>query len=76
MEVTKMRYLKPDQAQSKCQLRWTSLFSKSSWIKIIASGLSFELGVNGKKMFMETGILLTKVYIADFTLVNLELLTV
>ena len=68
-----MRYLKPDQAQSKCQLRWTSLFSKSSWIKIIASGLSFELGVNGKKMFMETGILLIKVYIADFTLVNLEL---
>ena len=26
-----------------------SLFSKSSWIKTTASGLSFELGVNGEK---------------------------
>ena len=29
------------------QLRWISLFSKSSWIKTTASGLSYELGVNG-----------------------------
>ena len=29
------------------QLRWISLFSKSSQIK--ASGLSYELGVNGEK---------------------------
>ena len=28
------------------QLRWISLFSKSSWIKTTASGLSYELGVN------------------------------
>ena len=31
------------------QLRWISLFSKSSWIKATASGLSYELGVNGEK---------------------------
>ena len=58
------------------QLRWISLFSKSSWIKTTASGLSFELGVNGKNKFMETGILLIKMGIANFTLVNLEILTV
>ena len=32
------------------QLRWISLFSKSSWIKTTASGLSYELGVNGEKI--------------------------
>ena len=31
------------------QLRWIILFSKSSWIKTTASGLSYELGVNGEK---------------------------
>ena len=31
------------------QLRWMSLFSKSSWIKTTASRLSYELGVNGEK---------------------------
>ena len=31
------------------QLRWVSLFSKSSRIKTTASGLSYELGVNGEK---------------------------
>ena len=31
------------------QLRWISLFSKSTWIKITASGLSYEPGVNGEK---------------------------
>ena len=44
--------------------------------KTTASGLSFELGVNGKNKFMETGILLIKMGIANFTLVNLEILTV
>ena len=42
------------------QLRWISLFSKSSWIKTTASGLSYELGVNGEKKLMETWILLIK----------------
>ena len=42
------------------QLRWISLFSKSSWIKTTASGLSYELGVNGEKKLMETGMLLIK----------------
>ena len=31
------------------QLCWISLFSKSSWIKTTASGLSYELGVNVEK---------------------------
>ena len=53
------------------QLRWISLFSKSSWIKTNASGLSHELGVNGEKELMETGILLMNMDIAHFTLVNL-----
>ena len=57
------------------QLFWISLFSKSSWIKTTASGLSYELGVNGEKKLMETGILLIKMDIAHFTLVNLEILT-
>ena len=53
------------------QLRWISLFSKSSWIKTTASGLSYELGVNGEKKLMETGILLIKMNIAHFTMINL-----
>ena len=43
------------------QLRWISLFSKSSWIKTTASALSYELGVNGEKKLMGTGILLIKI---------------
>ena len=31
------------------QLRWISLFSKPSWIKTTASGLSYEVGVNVEK---------------------------
>ena len=42
------------------QLRWISQFSKSSWIKTAATGLSYELGVNDEKKLMETGILLIK----------------
>ena len=42
------------------QLRSISLFSMSSWIKTTDSGLSYELGVNGEKKLMETGILLIK----------------
>ena len=58
------------------QLSWISLFSKSSWIKTTASGLSYELGVNGEKKLMEIGIFLIKLDIAHFTLVNLKILTV
>ena len=58
------------------QLCWISIFSKSSWIKTVASGLSYELGVNGEKTLMETGILLIKMDVGNFTLVNLEILTV
>ena len=57
-------------------LRWISIFSKSSWIKTTVSGLSYELGVDGEKKLMETGILLIKVEITHFILVNLEILTV
>ena len=73
-----MHYLKPDPSPAKVnvQLHWISLFSKSSLIKTTASGLSYELGVNGEKKLMETGILLIKMDIAHFTLVNLEILTV
>ena len=46
------------------QLCWISLLSKSSWIKTTASGLSYELGVNGEKKLMETGILLINMSIA------------
>ena len=58
------------------QLRWISLFSKSSWIKTTANGLSYELAVNGERKLMKTGILLIKMDIAHFTLVNLEILKV
>ena len=58
------------------QLSWISLFSKFSWIKTTARGLSYELGVNGEKKVMETGMLLIKMDIVHFTLVNLENLTV
>ena len=54
------------------QFRRISLFSNSSWIKTTASGLSYELSVNGEKKSMETGILI-KTDIAHFTLVNSKL---
>ena len=44
--------------------------SKSSWIKTTASGLAYELGVNLGKKLMEIGILLIKMDVAHFTLVN------
>ena len=44
----------------RVQLCWISLFSKSSWIKTTASGLSYELAVNREKKLMKTGILLIK----------------
>ena len=46
------------------QLRWSNLFSNSSQIKTTTSGLSYEIGVNGEKKLMETGILLIKMEIA------------
>ena len=55
------------------QLRWSNLFSKSSWIKTTASGLSYKIGVNGEKKLMETGIFLIKMDIVHFTLVNSKL---
>ena len=55
------------------QLCWISLFSKSTWIKTTASGLSYALGVNGEKKIMGTGILLIKMDIAHSTLVNLKI---
>ena len=58
------------------QLHWVSLFSNSSRIKTAVSGLPYELGVNGEEKLMETGILLIKMDIAYFRLVNLEILTV
>ena len=43
-----MHYLKPNPRECPV-LRWINLFLKSSWIKNTASGLSYELGVNGEK---------------------------
>ena len=57
------------------QLRWISLFSKSTWIKITASCLSYELGVDGEKTLMDTEILI-EMDIADFTLVDLKSLAI
>ena len=65
---------KTRQAQSECPC-WISLFSKSTWIKTTATGLSYGLGVNGEKKVMETGILLIKMDIAHFARVNLKMLT-
>ena len=53
-------------------MHWISRFSKSSWIESTARGLSNELGVNGAKKLMETGILLIKMDIAHFKLVNMR----
>ena len=58
---------------SSC-LGLASLFSKSSWMKTTASGLSYELVVNGEKKIIR--ILLVTMDIAHFTPVNLEVLTV
>ena len=73
-----MRSLKPDprlQTKVNVQLRWISTFSKSSWIKATASGLSYELDVNGEKKLMENEMLI-KMDKAHFSLVNLEIVTV
>ena len=51
-------------------------FQSLAWIKTTASRLSYELGVNGEKKSMQTGILLIEMDIANFALVNLEILTV
>ena len=58
------------------QLRWISLFSKSTWIKITASGLSYELGVDGEKTLMDTEILLIEMDKTYFTLVDLKILAI
>ena len=74
-----MRSLKPDprlQTKVNVQLRWISTFSKSSWIKATASGLSYELDVNGEKTLMENEMSLIKMDKAHFSLVNLEIVTV
>ena len=70
--LSKTRY----RSKVNVQLHWVSLFSKSSRIKTAVSGLPDELGVNGEKKLMETEILLIKIDIAHFTLVNLNILTV
>ena len=43
------------------KLRWISLISKSSSIKTTASGLSYELGVNGEKKVNENGDIINKI---------------
>ena len=45
-------------------------------MKTTATRLSYELGVNSEKKSMETEVLLMKMDIAHFTMVNLEISTV
>ena len=53
---------KPDsQAQGECSVVLDQSIFKVSWIKTTASALSYELGVNGEKKLMGTGILLIKI---------------
>ena len=75
-----MHYLKPDQSP-KWMSSWVELvyFESLVGIRLLPSGLSNELGVNGEKKV--SGIwdvikLLIKMDITHFTLVNLEVLTV
>ena len=51
MEISKEDVLFKTRPKPKMNVQfcWISLFSKSSWIKTTASGLSYELGVNGEK---------------------------
>ena len=51
MEISKEDVLFKTRPKPKVnvQFRWISLFSKSSWIKTTASGLSYELSVNSEK---------------------------
>ena len=67
---------RPPYTNVNVHLRWISLFLKSRWIKTTVSRLYYELSVNGEKKSMKTRILLIKIDIAHFTLVNLEILTV
>ena len=75
-----MHYLKPDQSP-KWMSSWVGLvyFESLVGLRLLPSGLSNELGVNGEKKV--SGIwdiikLLIKMDITHFTLVNLEVLTV
>ena len=56
------------------QLCWISLFSKSSWIKTTACGLSYELGVNGEKKVNGNRDIINENGHSIFTLVDLEIL--
>ena len=49
MVISKEDALFKTRPKMNVHLRCISLFSKSSWIKTTASGLSYELGVNGEK---------------------------
>ena len=44
----------------RVQLCWISLFSKFSWIKTTASGLSYELAVNREKKVNENWDIINK----------------
>ena len=58
------------------QLFWISLFSKSSWIKTTAKGLSSELGVNGENVTGNWDIINKNGHSTFHTGNNLEILTV
>ena len=70
-----MHYLKPDpKPKVNVQLCWISHFESLVGLRLLLV-VSYELGVTGEKK-VKTAILLIKMDITHFTLVNLESLTV
>ena len=71
-----MHYLKNTKPEVNVQFALDQSISKVQLdYKTAASRLSYEVGVNGEKKSIEAGILLIKMDIAHFTLVNMEILT-
>ena len=81
MEISKEDALFKTRPKRKVnvQQHWISLFSKSSWIKTIASGLSYELVVNGENKINRNWDVINKNVHSTFQFnkqVNLEILAV
>ena len=81
MEISKEDALFKTRPKPKVnvQLHWISLFSKSSWTKTIASGLSYELVVNGENKINRNWDVINKNGHSTFQFskqVNLEILAV
>ena len=53
--------IRPNEPKVNVQLRWISLFSSLVELRLLLVVLSYELGINGDKKLMETGMLLVKI---------------